>query len=138
MTAFVHAISTALLHFVWQGLAIALLLRPVLAVMRASSPRLRYTACCIALAVMSVLPLITVVVVYQAPELAPRDASMLTNTAESASPSAYAAFSLFPHWLTVLESWALPVWCLGVLIFAIRLLRSSGHSRQAPSQRRAG
>jgi hypothetical protein len=35
--------------------------------------------------------------------------------------------SLFPHWLRVLETWALPICCVGVLIFAIRLLRSSGH-----------
>jgi len=127
MTAFIHAISVALLHFVWQGLAIALLLRLVLAAMRDNSPRLRYTVCCIALAVMSVLPLITAVVAYQATELAPRDTIPFTNSLESASRSAYAAFSLFPHWRTVLETWALPVWCVGVLIFAIRLLYSSGH-----------
>jgi hypothetical protein len=94
MTAFIHAISVALLHFVWQGLAIVRLLRPVLAAMRDNSPRLRYAACCLALAVMSGLPLITAVVAYQAPGLAPQGAIPLTNSVDTASPSGYAAFSL--------------------------------------------
>src|SRR5262249_49582401 len=48
-----------LVHFVWQGVAIALLLVGVLALLRRSSSNARYAAACAALAAMAVSPIVT-------------------------------------------------------------------------------
>ncbi len=48
MTAITHAISAALLHFVWQGLLIALLMWIALAILRNGSARHRYFVSCAA------------------------------------------------------------------------------------------
>ena len=65
MTAIAHAISAALLHFLWEGLAVALLLSVSLATLRTGSARLRYAVSCIALAILVALPFVTAFIVYQ-------------------------------------------------------------------------
>jgi ankyrin repeat protein/beta-lactamase regulating signal transducer with metallopeptidase domain len=51
----------ALVHFLWQGLGIALLLAAVLMLLRRRPPNARYVAACAALALMLVCPLVTFV-----------------------------------------------------------------------------
>jgi hypothetical protein len=70
MTVIAHAISAALLHFVWQGTVVAFLLWVMLATLRNGSPRLRYFAGCAALAIMIALPFLTACIVYRAPAAA--------------------------------------------------------------------
>jgi beta-lactamase regulating signal transducer with metallopeptidase domain len=135
MTPIAHAISSALLHFVWQGLVIAILLRVTLAVLRRNSPRLRYAASCAALAVMSALPLITAVVVYRGPGVAASRATLVPSLAVPSAAADLAAPAFLGQLIAVLEVWALPVWASGVLIFAIRLLWVT---RQAARLRRSG
>ena len=55
----VHALGWTLLHFVWQGTIVAILLAIVLGLLRGRSPQLRYGAACCALALMLILPLVT-------------------------------------------------------------------------------
>jgi ABC-type Co2+ transport system permease subunit len=52
----VHALGWTLLHFVWQGTVVAILLASVLGLLRGKSPQLRYGAACCAMVLM--LPLI--------------------------------------------------------------------------------
>jgi len=54
-----HALGWALLHFCWQGLTICILLACVLNILPTQAPKLRYTASCVAMTCMLVLPLIT-------------------------------------------------------------------------------
>ena len=60
-----QAFTTALLHLVWQGVLVALLLWLVLFLLRKSSANARYVAACCALAVVSVLPVVTSGVVLE-------------------------------------------------------------------------
>ena len=53
-TAIAQAVSAALLHFVWQGLTVALLLWMALFALRKRSANSRYLASCMALAVLAV------------------------------------------------------------------------------------
>jgi len=66
MTGIAHAISAALLHFVWQGPLVAFLLWVTLKTLRSGSARLRYFVSCAALAIMAALPEITAWLVYRA------------------------------------------------------------------------
>ncbi len=52
-------VGWALIHFVWQGAAVALLLALVLQCLRRRSPQIRWAASCVALALMMVLPVVT-------------------------------------------------------------------------------
>lgn len=121
MTAITQAISAALLHFLWQGLVIALLAWAALAILRNGSARLRYFVSCAALGMMTLSPVVTAWVVYRAPAAAglPHAAVAI---ADSPIPAALSSTDLLPRWLGVLEAWAVPVWFAGVLIFAVRLI----------------
>jgi beta-lactamase regulating signal transducer with metallopeptidase domain len=140
MTAITHAISAALLHFVWQGLLIALLLWIALAILRNGSARHRYFLSCAALGIMTLLPVFTVWVVYQAPAPAGMPHSVV-DIAQSTTPAALSSAGSLPAWMAALEAWALPVWSIGVLAFAVRLiwisrhiasLKRSGEAAEAP------
>jgi beta-lactamase regulating signal transducer with metallopeptidase domain len=140
MTAITDAISAALLHFVWQGLLIALLAWVTLAIVRNGSARLRYLINCAALGIMSLLPVVTAWVLYRAP-VAASTPHPLIATAQSTIPAALTPNDLLPTCIAVLQAWALPVWFVGVLIFAVRLiwvsryvarLQRSGEPAQAP------
>jgi beta-lactamase regulating signal transducer with metallopeptidase domain len=119
MTVITHAISLALLHFVWQGPLVALLLWVALATLRKASAQLRYGASCAALAGMVVLPVLTGWVLYRAP--VPTSAIVQGFAVpDSIGPGASPAPTL--PWVAALEAWALPVWCVGVLLLAVRLI----------------
>ena len=127
MTTIAHAISAALIHFMWQGLAIAFLLWITLATLRNGSARLRYLVSCAALAIMAALPGITAWVVYRAPGAASTWSGPVARVPDSAGAAILPVAASLPAWIAALEAWALPVWFAGVLIFAVRLIWSSRH-----------
>ena len=55
----IQRLGWMLLHFVWQGTCVALVLALALAAMRQRSPNARYMALCIGLLVMATLPVAT-------------------------------------------------------------------------------
>ena len=57
--ALCRRIGWILIHFVWQGLSVALVLAAVLALLKRATARLRYGTGCVALMVMMVLPVVT-------------------------------------------------------------------------------
>lgn len=127
MTAIAHAISAALLHFVWQGPLVAFLWWITLTTLRSSSARLRYFVSCAALAIMVTLPEITAWLVYRAPGAAGLPANRVVGISGSPGPAIWPAAASPSNWMAALEAWALPLWCAGVLIFAVRLICSSRH-----------
>ncbi|MFO0977806.1 MAG: M56 family metallopeptidase [Planctomycetaceae bacterium] len=58
-TAVMETIGLALMHFVWQGLLIAALLKLALSSLRRSSPQTRYLFCCVAMLILALLPPVT-------------------------------------------------------------------------------
>ena len=127
MTAIAHAISAALLHFVWQGPVVAFVLWVTLTTLRSGSARLRYIVSCAALAIMVVLPEITAWLVYRAPGPPDAPANRVAAAPGSLGPATWPAAASPATWMAALEAWALPLWCAGVLIFAVRLIWSSRH-----------
>jgi TonB family protein len=131
MTAITHALSTALLHFVWQGILAAFFLWTALFALRKRSANARYAVSCAALAVLTALPVVTVCVLYMRPATA-RAGIDLAQTVGGflASPGAARI-----NWLAVIQAWAVPVWSCGVLLFSLRLLWGC---RQVSTLRRRG
>ncbi len=131
MTALSQALSAALLHFIWQGAAVAMLLWATLFALRRGSPNTRYVASCTALLLMAVLPLATAWVVYRQP------AAFSPSVAiGSVIPLALKSIGAQPRaWLDIARQWALPVWAAGVLVFGLRLALGYRH---VAALRRAG
>ena len=81
MTAIAQTLTAALLHFVWQGLLVALLLWMTLWALRKRSANARYVAGCMALAILTVLPVITASVLYTRPAAAPANSHSAVSAA---------------------------------------------------------
>ena len=105
----VQRLGWALLHFLWQGTAIAIafaILRRLAG--RSLSAQGRYVLACLAFTAMTVAPALTFLMVSVAPQMSPP----AQNTLWSVSSSAWQR--LLPGVVTL--------WLLGVLVFSLRLL----------------
>jgi TonB family protein len=132
MTAIAQALSAALLDFVWQGLLAAFLLWTALFLLKKRSPRARYAASCVALAVMAALPVVTACLVYTAPALVGQ--THWSARVPLDPPAAMPGPAVSPFaWAAWLARWALPLWSCGVLLFSLRLVWAS---RQISALRR--
>jgi beta-lactamase regulating signal transducer with metallopeptidase domain len=143
MNAFIERLGWMLLHSLWEGAAIWLLLQVILIALRKKSAQARYLAACFALAAMALLPWMT----FSSMDLSARLRSVpigsvpaLVHSEDAPSPSAVAlssdvasspraAGSLETFVLTVPRTsfvnaflpWLVGGWGLGVAIFAFRL-----------------
>lgn len=134
MSIWTRALSTALVDFLWQGAIVGLLLWLALAMLRHRSASTRYTVSCLALAVMTLLPLATIAALWT------RSSVPASPAAGSAAVAAAAAMpqTMLPIWLMSdtprlvwleqLQLWALPLWSAGVLLFSVRLAWGYRHS----------
>jgi beta-lactamase regulating signal transducer with metallopeptidase domain len=113
MSSLAEALSTALLHFIWQGLAVASLLWVALGLMRFRSANARYVMSCAALAVQASLPVLTALLLYSNPP-----ARHITGEAHSLPVR---LVLITPSTSIDWKSWALPLWSVGVLFFSARL-----------------
>ena len=126
----VERLGMTLLHFLWQGLCIAILYaaaRRILA--RTSSPQTRYLLACGALAAMMAAPLVTWEL------MAPSDASPVAiygirSTPPAASPTGIATTTRLPDSIRATVSsvqpeeflfWVVIVWLAGAMVFWVRL-----------------
>ena len=132
--AFAHPLGWTLLHFVWQGALVALLLAVALRLLRHRSAQARYVVSCAALLLLLALPIITLSVLWPvAPEgvatvpvLQPGAASVMVPLPEIAAPTpsetsaswwqaAYATLGGALPWLVL-------IWMAGVLTLSMRYL----------------
>ncbi len=135
-----------MLHFLWQGVALALVLMVVLLILRQRSANVRYLTCAVVLLAMLAAPLATFMRV-PAPSVNSSAASAVPNLAPvnmTPSPSAGAALVLAPsgdntatppiqvdarHAASVsfaerlrpLAPWCGAAWMLGVMLLSLRL-----------------
>ncbi len=131
MTTLTHALSTALLAFVWQGLLAAFFLWTALLLLRKRSANARYALSCAALAVLTVAPVLTMCIVYTRPAGSREGVDIVRTTAGFLSSPDAARLD----WLALIQTWALPAWSCGVLLFSLRLLWGC---RQVSTLRRSG
>jgi len=128
MTAIAQALSAALLHFIWQGTLVAFLLWITLSTLRNGTANQRYAAGCAALALMAALPAVTAWIVYRQEGAVPISAAISAAVPASIQAAARMARESAPlEWMAMWRQWALPVWSVGVLVFALRLVLSCRH-----------
>ena len=119
-TTLAQALGYALLHFIWEGTIVALLLAAALGVVKSSAARLRYAISCGALAA---LPLVFAVTVWQCvASQAPRNPLPVawTHISRIAPASGTSLVSGLP-WQQALP-WLAPLWMAGVMLVWTRVL----------------
>src|SRR5262245_62400323 len=131
----IEVLGWTLIHFTWQGTLVALSLAGVLRMLRGSSTTTRYAAACVALLLMSSLPLFTITIISHStpyktasgppPQFVTQPASepqpggiepriVPTRTAiTSASPRPW--LSIWPAPITPLLPWMILLWLLGLV-----------------------
>jgi beta-lactamase regulating signal transducer with metallopeptidase domain len=143
-----HALGWALVHFLWQGAALAFLLGIALALTRPTAARTRYALSLLTLAAMLVLPVATAARLYEpgfvgAPAVMttssptdPIESSPARQESRSRSPAlispvdriqpAASSSSRLPSiaqvraWLEPMLPWLVVVWVVGVLLLSVR------------------
>ena len=123
----VHALGWSLLHFLWQGTAVGILLASVLGLLRARSPQLRYAASCCGLALMVVLPLATFARLAAARQIMATPTTT-SNMDRSSGLNLHNDFGTTEPWLDQMIGkldrsvpWVLSFWFAGVILLLSRL-----------------
>ncbi len=147
-----EALGWGLIHFIWQGTLVALLLAGVLRLLQGASTNARYATACAALLLMLIAPLSTIAIIGSAaprnaanglsPVSAPQPESQflaveieqVSNPTQSANLSAPRYWSSF--WSVGLVSslpWMILLWLVGVVFFALRLIGGWHYARRLRS-----
>ena len=132
-----HALGWALVHFLWQGTALALLLGIALAFTRPTAARTRYTLSLLTLIGMLVVPVVTGLRAYKpafvvdvAPAPAQLDVAPATRSAGVAEASRTVALptgNILPAGATAAAlldpalPWLVVIWVGGVILLSVRL-----------------
>ncbi len=127
-----QTLGWTLLHSLWQGTLIALVLLALLWLTRASSPSTRYLLSCLGLALMLLLPMVTYVLLSSRAQLTPELAYDLASAhAWETGATTAAGLHQTPaepsqeearHRLEPFLPYLVALWALGVLVLSVRLL----------------
>jgi uncharacterized protein (TIGR03435 family) len=126
----VERLGWTLIHFLWQGLSIAVLYAAARrGVARTSSPNARYVLACAALAAMMAAPLVTWGLM-QPPHASPDAAYVIRSAPPAASTDGIATTTTYPTSVRATVSgvqqaqfllWVVMVWLAGAVVFWVRL-----------------
>lgn len=121
-SSLVPSLGWALVHFIWQGLAVGMAAALALMLLRNARPQLRYAVACAALALCVALPVIGIVRGLHADETAVvPTASVVVSAVDSAVDLPIASLS---SWRSALQSrlpWIVALWSLGAALLALRM-----------------
>jgi beta-lactamase regulating signal transducer with metallopeptidase domain len=134
MTLIADAITSALVHSLWQNAIVGLLLWFVLIASRHRTANARYLAGCAALALMVALPVATALALSQPPGPIVSSTSVAVAAIPSVGdvmsppvPQWVEAEAWQLNWLAGLEPWMLPIWLAGVLVCSLRFVLAGAH-----------
>jgi beta-lactamase regulating signal transducer with metallopeptidase domain len=117
-----QSIGWVLVHFVWQGAALALALASANAAIGRSNSKARYAAACITMLVMLVCPLVTIAVLYERqPVVVSHAWTDLAADASTVAPLATShAATPFRRNLSAYLPWLVLGWLAGVIALSVR------------------
>jgi len=127
----VERLGMTLLHFLWQGLCIAILYEAARRILtRTSGPQTRYRLACGAMAAMAAAPFVTWELVAP-PHQSPEAMYRIPSTPQAASTTGIAATTTLPDSVRATVSsvqpeqflfWVVVIWLAGVIAFWVRLV----------------
>lgn len=127
-------LSLALLHFLWQGLALAALVALGLLAFRRAGPGARYALLLAALLLMLACPVVTFfalppsAMAIPVPAISPAASTPISLSAETAGPRitrvspAPAPVAQLRAWVAARLPWLGAFWAIGVIVLSLRLL----------------
>src|SRR5262245_13611193 len=128
MNAMTAALSAALIHFVWQGTVMGVLLWIALFALRNRSANARYLAACATLVVLMMLPVVTVATFYCRAVPSVSSARWVGEISQTVASSWNRTLTQSSSWPALLQAWVLPAWSLGVVLCSIRPLLGWKHA----------
>jgi GWxTD domain-containing protein len=122
----IHALGWTLLHFLWQGTAVAILLACALRLLSGRSPQIRYVSACCALTLMMIMPFVTWKYLAAAPQIQPTTSAQTeTNPGLSSQNRPIAAAQPRLDQITTgldrSMTWIVAVWLFGVILLFSRM-----------------
>ena len=134
---FLYSLSLTLLHFLWQGLLVAIVLKSVLLIIDKSKSNLRYSASCVAMLSNLLLALATFIFVY------PSQTERITNNLASIPLTSLVnewtqqnSFFTYQELLPSLLVYSLPylsmLWLISITALACKLLIEIRNVNQLP------
>src|SRR5678815_4919767 len=127
MTPAAQAVNTALLHFIWQGIAVGVGLGIALIFLKRKSARARYAASSVAMLVLALAPVITGIRAYHAPMSVSSSSTVYSESQTSTVPVLTIPTVRFISDQAAYD-WILPIWAAGVLVFALRFVWAGGYA----------
>ena len=132
------SLALTLLHFLWQGLLVAIVLKSALLIFNNSKPQLRYALSAFAMLVNLLLPIITFIVIYRA-ELSSNDflvSSFALNEfiQELEQPDALFSYKELIETLNTLLPYLSVLWLATVTLLASKLLIEISTVNKLPLQ----
>jgi TonB family protein len=135
---FLNSLALTLLHFLWQGLLVATVLKSALLIFNNNKAQLRYALSALAMLVNLLLPIITFIIVYRAEiSLAnPLVSSLALNEfiQELKQPDALFSYKEFTETLPLLLPYISVLWLTTVTLLACKLLVEISTVNQLPKQ----
>lgn len=120
--SFVSTLGWALVHFLWQGLAVGMAAALALMLLRNARPQTRYALACLALALCVALPIASIVRGFHA------DAAVIALSAGAIMDAPQVATDLggvpMASWQSTLQirlPWIVAFWSLGAGLLALRM-----------------
>ncbi len=135
---FLYSLSLTLLHFLWQGLLVALVLKSALLIVSNKKPQLRYALSTLAMLANLLLPLITFSIIYRA-ELALTGANtsvlILSNLIqELKQPDSFISYQELSELLPSFLPYIALLWLATVILLASKLLLEIYNVNKLPQQ----
>ena len=127
----ISTLSLTLIHFIWQGVAIALLLKLILGQLDGVYSRLRYAASLSAMVLNLAAPIVTFFSLYQPQVVSLPIAPLVTATSSVSQLSgAHLQASLFPdsNWLSIIALG----WMVGVFFLSLHLIKEVFNAYMLP------
>ncbi|OUR60778.1 hypothetical protein A9Q74_12325 [Colwellia sp. 39_35_sub15_T18] len=123
-SSFLYSLALTLLHFLWQGLLVATVLKSALLIVSNKNPQLRYLLSALAMLANLLLPLITFSMIYRS-ELVFTSASVLSFTNfihESKQPNVFFNYQELSELLPSILPYIALLWLAAVILLASKLL----------------
>jgi beta-lactamase regulating signal transducer with metallopeptidase domain len=123
------ALASTLVHFIWQGAAIALIAGFATAALSRARPTTRYAVLCAALAAMLLVPAATFFVLRLPPAAVPSLTSAVASSivpAAASAGSSRAQSAVEPFWFL----WLVRIWLAGVVLLGLRSIAGWGFAQR--------